>query len=261
MTNVLRLSALALSTHQKIFMKPAILFVDDHPDMRETIRVGLENEGYNVTATASAQEFIAKLKTVRADAILLDLVLADENGLNLIGKVREYTNAPVIVVSGKSGLMDKVVGLEMGADDYVSKPFEMKELSTRIKAQLRRYQTPAQDAKGALETSAQEKIPFGNWTLDPSRLQIFDKNGKSGDLTVKEFRLLQTFVISPNQVLSREQLLDKSRLNDFNVTDRAIDTQIARIRKKIGDDGSDPQIIQSVRGVGYMFVLSDEHAK
>lgn len=231
-------------------MKPSILFVDDNPDMRELVRVGLENDGYKVTSTASAQEFLDKLPQLTPDAILLDLILADENGLNLISKIREYTNAPVIVVSGKNDLVDKVIGLEMGADDYVSKPFQMKELSTRIKAQLRRYKTPGlqQDAQ------ATTKISFGSWVLDRARMQAYTKDGASADLTVKEFRLLETFALCPNQVLSREQLLDKSRENDMNVTDRAIDTQIVRIRKKIGDDGTCPQVIRAIRGVGYMFV-------
>jgi DNA-binding response OmpR family regulator len=232
-------------------MKPSILFVDDNPEMCELVRTGLERDGYAVTSTSSAQEFLEKLTFIRPDAILLDLVLSDENGLNLISKIREQTNAPVIVVSGKSDLVDKVVGLEMGADDYVSKPFQMKELSTRIKAQLRRYQSLAPENRANAKT---EQIPFGKWVLDRARLQIFNKDKESGDLTVKEFRLLEALILCPNQVLSRDQLLEKSRSHDMNVTDRAIDTQIARIRKKIGDDGSGPQLIQSIRGIGYIFV-------
>lgn len=233
-------------------MKPSILFVDDNPDMREMVRAGLENDGYAVIPTASAKEFLEELAVSLPDIILLDLVLNDENGLSLISKIREQTNVPLIVVSGKGDLIDKVIGLEMGADDYVSKPFQMKELSTRIKAQLRRYKTPPSANNG--NGSSEDKIDIGDWIIDRARMQIFNKKGESGDLTVKEFRLLESFALCPNQVLSREQLLDKSRENDMNVTDRAIDTQIVRIRKKIGDNGADPQIIQAVRGIGYIFI-------
>ena len=233
-------------------MKSSILIVEDNPDMLIMVQEGLESDGYNVIATSNAKEFIKNLKISNVDAILLDLILSDENGLNLITQIREHTNAPVIVVSGKSDIVDKIVGLEMGADDYISKPFQMKELCTRIKAQIRRYRTLSSAESNQSRTG--DKIHFGKWMIDFSRLQIFDESGNSGDLTIKEFRLLEAFVLSPHRPLSREQLLDKSRMNDFNVTERAIDTQVMRIRKKIGDDPADPKIIQSVRGFGYMFV-------
>lgn len=231
---------------------PVILLVDDNEDMRRTIRYGLEKENYKIIEAASAFEMMNILKQNRPDAILLDLMLPDENGLTMMGRIREQTDAPVIVVSGKGDLVDKVVGLEMGADDYVSKPFQIKELAARVKAHLRRHQKGVSKEEDIEGQEYCEKIKFGDWILDRTRLQVFDGHDRSANLSVKEFRLLEVFVISPSQVMSRDQLLDRSRLNEFNVTDRAIDTQITRIRKKLGDT-ADNGMIQSVRGAGYMF--------
>lgn len=233
-----------------------ILFVDDNADLRQTVKSGLARDGYDVVGAGSGHEMLSKLH-LKPDLILLDLILPGESGLYLIGKIREHTDAPVIVVSGKGDMVDKVVGLEMGADDYVAKPFQMPELSARIKAQLRRYQgvaAPPMEKTGTVP----RKIRFGRWILDTPRLQVFDESGRSANLTVKEFRLLEILVNAPNRVLSREQLLDKSRADDFNVTDRAIDTQITRIRKKIHDDVGGVALIQAVRGVGYILASDTE---
>lgn len=227
-----------------------ILIVDDNETLRDIVRENLEADGYGVLTAASAEEALAVLKTQKADTILLDLVLPDGDGLSLISRIREHTDAPVIVVSGKGAWVDKVVGLEMGADDYLGKPFEMKELSARIKASLRRYRN-GKNEKDAHE-EAPQKIRFGGWTFDQARLQIFDQAGKPGDLTVMEFRLLEALILSPGRVLSREQLLDKARIDSLAVFDRAVDVQVTRIRRKIGDDPKAPAIIKTVRGAGYM---------
>ena len=224
-----------------------ILLVDDNPDMRLTIRTALVRDGYAVLTAANARDMMEQIKSGQPDAILLDLVLPDANGLELMADIREYTNAPVIVISGKGDLADKVVGLEMGADDYLGKPFQMRELSARIKAQLRRYRG---DHK--IENMVQgSNVRFGSWFLDRKQLQVFDAGGQALGFTIKEIRLLEAFLDSPNQVLTREQLLDRSRQDGVNVTDRAIDTQIVRIRKKLGEGAE--QTIQSIRGAGYMF--------
>lgn len=241
-----------------------ILIVDDNENLRDIIRENLEADGYGVLAAASAEEALAILKTRNVGTILLDLVLPDCDGLCLISKIREHTDAPVIVVSGKGAWVDKVVGLEMGADDYLGKPFEMKELSARVKASLRRYRN-GKDEKHAHEETPQ-KIRFGVWTFDRASLQIFDAAGKPGDLTVMEFRLLEALVLSPGRVLSREQLLDKARIDSLAVFDRAIDVQVTRIRRKIGDDPKSPAVIKTVRGAGYMLacetaILPDSRAQ
>ena len=231
--------------------KPLILVVEDNTDMRETIFSGLGREGYDTIGAGSAKELFEKLRTNKPDAILLDIGLPDQDGLSLMAQIRGHTDAPVIVVSGKNDTVDKIVGIEMGADDYVGKPFQMKELSVRIKAQLRRSNGQIVPGLRVANTKKAEKLKFREWLFDRARLQVFDTNGNSAGLTVKEFKLLEAFVTAPHRVLSREQLLDLSRSEGFNVTDRAIDTQIVRLRKKLGSESDD--LIQSVRGAGYMF--------
>jgi DNA-binding response OmpR family regulator len=234
-------------------MKKHILIVDDNRDVRDTIRNALEEEGFVTSTAANGQTLLARMSGQRPDLILLDLVLPDENGLNLLAQIRQEHTVPVIIVSGKGELVDKVLGLEMGAEDYISKPFQIKELIARVKARLRNGPAPQNNSEFVPERLATKTVlRFGNWTLDRERLQVYDSEHKSANLTVKEFRLLEAFISSPNIVLTREQLLDKSRLHDFNVTDRAIDTQIARIRKKLGEE-AESGLIQAVRGAGYVF--------
>lgn len=212
------------------------------------MRENLELDGYTVFCASTGDEAMKILRVKKAEAILLDLGLPDGDGLSLISSIRQLTAAPVIVISGKGDLVDKVVGLEMGADDYLGKPFDMKELSARVKAGVRRY-------KNMLQPQAQEERPrkfrFGRHVLDTGRCQAYDAAGKSCDLTAMEFKLLETLVESAGRVLTREQLLDKARADNLNVSDRAIDIQVARIRRKIGDDAKEPRIIKTVRGIGY----------
>ena len=226
-----------------------VMVIDDHEDMRALIRAGLERDGYEVAEAADGSALAKELLLSRPDAFLLDIVLANETGLGLIAKIREHSDAPIIVVSGKSDLVDKLVGLEMGCDDYIAKPFEIKELNARVKAQIRRYHGQHKPANSHGETG---KVNLGDWTLDRARYQAYSPDNRSANLTLKEFKLLEVFALSPGQILTREQLLDRSRDNDFNVTDRAIDTQIVRLRKKLEMPGQAMPLIQAVRGVGYM---------
>jgi len=238
--------------------KSVVLLVDDNPDVRQVISTGLiEEEGYDVITAGSVREFSEKIATAKPDIVLLDLVLPDGDGLTLIKTIREHTNAPVIVISGKSDLIDKVVGLEMGADDYVGKPIQMKEIAARIKAQLRRYKSMQQGGEGGKKRES-DRIRFGAWILDRKQFQIFDGSGNSGALTANEFKLLETLALEPNRVFSRVQLLDKVHADNYDTTDRAIDVQILRIRKKIGDRPGSGEIIRSVRSIGYMFVAETE---
>jgi len=227
--------------------RPVVLVVDDNAPLRDTIRETLEEEGYTVFTASRGAEALNILRVKRADAILLDLQLPDGDGLSLISPIRDETDAPLIVVSGKGALIDKVVGLEMGADDYIGKPFEMKELVARVKASVRRYKglpKPKGDAAGGFR--------FGRHILDLRTFQVFDAKGEACKLTAMEFRLLEALVRAANTVLTREQLLERARADNLAVNDRAIDIQIARIRKKIGDDPRSPQLIRTVRGIGYI---------
>lgn len=230
--------------------KPVVLIVDDHIELRDTVAATLQNDGYDVAAAGSARELQGKLDAPAFDIVLLDLGLPDGDGLTLIAKIREHTDVPIIIVSGKSDMTDKVVGLEMGADDYVGKPLPLKELSSRIKAQLRRYGSMQERAKGGKKGDG--TTAFGSWILDRNRMQVFKKNGSSCNLTAKEFRLIETLVDAANRVLSREQILANISPDNLDITDRAVDIQILRIRKKIGDTSEKDQVIQTVRGVGYM---------
>jgi DNA-binding response OmpR family regulator len=240
--------------------KATILTVDDDANLQIVVRHYLESDGYKVITAVNGDELMDKLESSQADVILLDLVLPDTDGLHLMGKVRRVTTAPIIVVSGKGETTDRIIGLEMGADDYLGKPFEMRELSARIKAVLRRAQTDSDSAVPSADQarSKAEKIVFEGWTLDRTQYQLFDPQNGSASLTTGQFRLLEALMLSPNRALSREYLFELTREGDFDAYDRAIDIQIARIRKKLQDDPKSPAIIKTIRSVGYMFCGNPE---
>lgn len=233
--------------------KHHVLLVEDDEILRQAVTLSLESDGYVVATADSAKSLEEQLKKGDHDIVLLDLVLPDADGLTLITKIREYSDLPIIITSSKGEMIDRVVGLEMGADDYMSKPLPLRELSSRIKAQLRRYHAAQDKARNAAEAGTPSgRIRFGRWVLDSSKVQVFDENNASCKLTAREFRLLEALVRAQGRVLTREQILDRTRPDDFDITDRAVDVQVLRIRKKIGDISDDSQVIQTVRGAGYM---------
>lgn len=236
--------------------KATIICVDDDEGLQTVVGHYLEEQGYKVLSAYSGKELESKLQTDSADAILLDLVLPDSEGLDLIKMIREKSNVPIIIVSGRSDTTEKIVGLEMGADDYMTKPFAMRELSARLKAVMRRTANEAPPAGGDATRKDASKVIFGDWILDRTQYQVYGKDGVSVDLTIGEFRLLEALLLSANRALSREQLFEITRDGTFDVYDRAIDIQIARIRKKIG--GDNPDLIKTVRGVGYMYAGETE---
>lgn len=237
----------------------AVFLIEDDTLVRDVMTDGLREEGYTVVSACSALECSQKLAAARPDIILLDLVLPDGNGLGLIKGIRARTNVPVIIISGKSDLIDKVVGLEMGADDYVGKPIQIKEVTARIRAQIRRYQSMSggglQDQR---RKNAADRLSFGRWIFDRARYQVYDSQDVSVNLTAKEFQLLDVLLSSPHRVFTRELLLEKVRADNYGVTDRAIDVQIMRIRRKLGGLCGTEEVIRSIRGVGYMFVAETE---
>lgn len=236
--------------------KATVLTIDDDKDLQIVMRTYLENQGYQLMTAYSGAETLTKLDSAQPDIILLDLMLPDNDGLTLLTAIRTKTRAPVIVVSGKNETADKIVGLEMGADDYLTKPFEMRELSARIKAVLRRAageEKPSDNEKDGSLSKA-KRLGFNGWVLDRQQYQLFDAGNAASDLTTGEFKLLEALVMAPNRVLSREQLFELTRTGGkFDAYDRVIDTQVARIRKKLNDDPAAPALIKTVRGVGYMF--------
>lgn len=234
--------------------KKTVLSVDDDENLQIVITQYLEADGYKIVTAGDSASALEKADQ-NLDVILLDLVLPDGEGLTLIPQFRSKTSAGIIVVSGKSDTTEKIVCLEMGADDYITKPFEMRELSARIKAVLRRKE-PSNDSatKPAESEPTAEKIAFeGQWILDRNQYQLYNKDSSSAELTTGEFKLLEALLLSPNKALSRERLFTLTRDGEYDVYDRAIDIQIARLRKKIGDDTKSPTLIKTVRGVGYMF--------
>jgi len=232
--------------------RATVLSVDDDEGLQTVVTHYLESEGYKTLNAGSGKQLFEVLKEASPSIILLDLVLPDTDGISILAQLRGQKKIPVIVVSGKSDTTEKIVCLEMGADDYMTKPFEMRELSARIKAVLRRAEEIPASVVVANEPEA-KAIRFGDWVLDKARFQLFDMEGNSAELTTGEYHLLEALADAPNKVLSRERLFELTRASDYDSFDRAVDIQIGRIRKKIGDDPKDPQFIKTVRGVGYMF--------
>ncbi len=230
--------------------KGTILAIDDDLNLQFVVSQYLEGDGYTVVPAGDVKSAIEKSMTTKFDVILLDLMLPDGEGIDLIPAIRAQSSAAVIVVSGKDDTMEKIICLEMGADDYMTKPFEMRELSARIKAVLRRSNDNLQ-SEDKTPSHKSEKIIFNGWCLDRSQYQLFDKDQKTAELTIGEFKLLEALILSPKRVLSRELLFDLTRGGgSYDSYDRAIDIQVARLRRKLG---ADSHLIKTIRGVGYMF--------
>lgn len=238
--------------------KATVLSVDDDQDLQTTVSHYLEEDGYTVVSAFSGAEAVEKVKSATPDLVLLDLGLPDEEGFRVLTRIKAHSSVPVIIVSGKSDTTEKIVGLEMGADDYITKPFELRELSARIKAVIRRGEPAPAAAPAQSNTPAKDKVRFDGWTLDRLQYQLFDPKGQSAELTAGEFRLLEALALSPNRALTRDYLFELTREDEFESFDRAIDIQIGRLRKKLGDDPKEPAYIKTVRGVGYMFCASVE---
>lgn len=234
--------------------KATVLSVDDDRDLQTAVSHYLEEDGYVVLSAFTGAEAVEKVKLGNCDLVLLDLGLPDEEGFRVLTRIKAQSSVPVIIVSGKSDTTEKIVGLEMGADDYITKPFELRELSARIKAVIRRGEaTAAPTVAAPANAPVKDKITFDSWTLDRLQYQLFDAKGQSAELTAGEFRLLEALVLSPNRALTRDYLFELTREDEFESFDRAIDIQIGRLRKKLNDDPKEPNYIKTVRGVGYMF--------
>lgn len=230
--------------------KETVLLVDDDDQIRTVISHYLEENGYQMLEAKTAEQAEKLCAEKEIDILLLDLTLPDKEGLELISVFRANGDPGIIILSGKSDTTEKIVSLEMGADDYMTKPVEMRELTARMKALSRRSHktNPSRN-----EPHTPDKILFNEWVLDRTQYQLFEPNGQSADLTTGEFKLLEALVMSPNRALSRDRLFDLTREGEYDIYDRAIDIQIARLRKKLQDDPKSPHIIKTVRSVGYMF--------
>ncbi len=233
-----------------------ILVVDDDPDMRDLLTDYLENHNFRVSAVADGQGMSSVLQDKSVDLIILDMKLAGEDGLDLMRQLGSPPEAPIIVITGhRHDEADRVIALELGADDYVTKPFSLRELLARVRAVLRRSELVGQRSRGKAK---QIRYRFVGWELDMRTRRLLSPTGEVVPLTVGEFNLLTAFLRSPQQVLSREQLLAASRLHDEEVFDRSIDVQILRLRRKLEANPSVPKLITTERGVGYTFAVPVE---
>jgi two-component system OmpR family response regulator len=230
---------------------PHVLAIDDDADMRQLIADYLGENDLRVTTVATGAEMHRVLAEQAIDVIVLDLRLAGEDGMQHARKLRETSGIPILILSGRKDEADRVMGLELGADDYLTKPFSPRELLARVRALLRRYKTsselpPARDEK-------RRAYRFAGWELNLRTRRLTEPSGKRVELSNGEFNLLEAFCAAPQRVLSRDQLLALSRLHNAEVYDRSIDVQILRLRRKIEADPSHPAYIKTERGSGYLF--------
>lgn len=228
-----------------------VLLVDDHRDIRETLARYLERHGLRVTVAEDAAAARRVLRLSAPELVVLDIMMPGEDGLSLCRHLRETTELPVIFLTALGEATDRVIGLEMGADDYVAKPFEPRELLARIKAVLRRSRSlPAEPAR---RRGASPRVEFDGWVLDMGRRELTGADGVAVSLSTSEFLLLEAFVRRPGLVLSREQLLDLTKGRAADAFDRSIDNQVSRLRRKVEIDPRNPALIKTVWGGGYSF--------
>lgn len=236
-----------------------ILVVDDEPEVRRLLEAGLKAEGYAVSEAADGAGLLAILEKKPVDLITLDVRLGGEDGFNLAREVRAKNNVPIIMISGKGDMIDRVVGLELGADDYIAKPFHMREVLARVRAVLRRYETQGSEAARVSPAEKTRRFEFDGWLLDAGRRALVNPEGKDCELTTAEFNLLLLLVERPGRVLSRDELMDLLKGHDWTPLDRSIDGLVARLRKKI-ERSEVPQLVKTVRGVGYVFAAQVRRA-
>jgi two-component system OmpR family response regulator len=231
-----------------------ILVVDDDTEIRSLLHEYLQKQGYRVTAVADGKGLRTAVATSHPDLIILDLMLPGEDGLTLCRDLRAKSEIPIIMLTARGDETDRIVGLELGADDYVAKPFSPRELLARIKSVLRRARALPEN----LKTEESGVFRFAGWTLDAATRNLTSPQGVVVALSGTDFRLLKIFVDHPNRVLTRDQLIDLMLSRDAGPYDRAIDVQVSRLRQRLGEDAKEPAIIKTVRGQGYVFAAHVE---
>lgn len=232
-----------------------ILVVDDDDQIRSLLRARFEKDGFKVTEACDARQLRQALEGGAPSLITLDLTLGRDDGLALAREIRAARNIPIIIISAKDDEIDRVVGLELGADDYIVKPFSPREVVARVKAVLRRYSpdTAPPVIAGNSEPLHPPRLEFENGVLNPSRREVLSSLGQPIDLTTTEFNLLELFLRHPQRVLSRDDIMNLLKGHEWTAFDRSVDSAIARLRKKIEPDPDRPRHIKTVRGVGYVF--------
>jgi two-component system OmpR family response regulator len=239
--------------------QPHILVVDDERRIRTMLNRYLSDEGFRVSEAADGVAMREILGRDPVDLVLLDLVMPGEDGLSLARHIRQRSDVPVIMLTGKGELIDRVVGLEAGADDYIAKPFHLREVLARIRTVMRRvHPQPASSSPQASPSKEPlgDTLVFQDWRFDLLKRELRRPDGNLVPLTAGEFDLLRVFARNPNRVLDRDHLMTLVKGRDWAAFDRAIDTQVVRLRKKIEPDPQNPQLIKTVRGAGYIFAAS-----
>ena len=231
-----------------------ILIVDDQREICELVQEYLSSEGYRVSTAHDGTGMRRVIAQDPVDLVVLDLMLPGEDGLTLARSLREESSVGIIILTGRGETVDRIIGLEMGADDYLPKPFHLRELLARVKSVLRRASTRSADKQAASRPRAR----FAGWNLDLSTRELLSPSGEEVRLTTGEFDLLAAFVNNANQVLTRDRLLDLARNREAGPFDRTIDVQVGRLRRKLEDDPQRPTMIKTVRGSGYIFTPSVE---
>jgi DNA-binding response OmpR family regulator len=235
-----------------------ILVVDDEPQVCTLLRNLFEKEGYAVSTAASGAELRSCFEKEPVSLVTLDLNLGGDDGLTLAREIRARHDVPIIMITAKDGEIDRVVGLELGADDYIVKPFNLREVLARVRAVLRRYEPVAGPQVGG--KSQHERLRFGNWVLDVTARELKTASGAPVELTTAEFNLLEILLRRPSRVLSRDAIMDLLKGHEWSPLDRSIDTLVGRLRKKIEPDCDTPSLVKTVRGVGYVFTADVERA-
>jgi two-component system OmpR family response regulator len=228
-----------------------LLVVDDDPQLRQLVREYLGEHGYTVRVAADGVEMWAEIEKPPVDMVILDLMLPGEDGLALCRDLRSRSSVPILMLTARGGETDRIVGLEMGADDYLPKPFSPRELLARIKSILRR----AQDGVAVLPS---REFRFARWTLDTGAHHLVDENGVVVPLSTGEYRLLKALVENGNRVMSRDQLMESLAGRESGPFDRTIDVMISRLRRRLGDDAREPALIKTVRNGGYLLAAKVE---
>ena len=229
-----------------------LLIVDDDPEILDLLRDYLQGNGYRVSTAADGKAMWSLLERQRVDLVVLDIMLPGEDGLVLCRQLRASSDLPVIMLTALGEDTERIIGLEMGADDYLGKPFNPRELLARIRGVLRR-------AGG--DVSGSDAVRFADWTLDRNARHLISKEGVIVNLSTGEYRLLEAFVEHPNRVLSRDQLMDILQGRDWGPFDRSIDVQVSRLRRRLHDDARESALIKTVRGEGYMFTARVSRVK
>ena len=234
-----------------------ILVVDDEPEITELLRRYLATQGYRVTTADGGVAMRRVMTEAQVDLVLLDLGLPGEDGLTLMRSLREQSSVAVIVVTGRGEPVDRIVGLEVGADDYIAKPFDLREVGARVRSVLRRTLERTTTPRPETQLDA---VRFAGWTLHLAARRLESPHGKPVELTTGEFDLLAALVKAPGRVVSRDELLEATRNREAGPFDRTIDVQVGRLRRKIEADPQHPEIIKSVRGAGYVFTPKVERS-